>query len=196
MAFDFNEDVILENERVRLQPLVERDAENLLAVATAHDDLVRYSNYLIHKPEYLKRFVLDSINEKAIGQRYPFSIFDKKENAYAGSTSIAAVSNKDGRLEIGWTWIGKKFHQTGLNRNCKFLLLQYAFDTLDFERVELKTDERNSQSRTAMEKMGAVYEGCLRNHTLMPDGFRRNTAYYSILKNEWANLKTNFLLRK
>ena len=196
MAFDFNQNIILENERVLLQPLKESDSQNLLPVATADVELVRYSNYSIHTPEHLTRFILDSIKERDAEQRYPFSIFDKKEAIYAGSSSIAAVSNKDGRLEIGWTWIGKKFQQTGLNRNCKFLLLHYAFETLNFERVELKTDERNMQSRKAMEKMGAVYEGCLRSHTVMPDGFRRNTVYYSILKNEWQVLKKDFLMKK
>ena len=120
-------------------------------------------------------------------------IFDKVKNVYAGCTSFANISNKDKRAEIGWTWIGKDFQKTGLNRHCKFLLLRYMFEHLGFERVEFRTDERNIQSRTAMEKMGAKYEGALRSHTLMNDGFRRTTVYYSILKEEWNKLRTGFL---
>jgi len=125
---------------------------------------------------------------------YPFIIFDKQLNAYAGSTSFMNVSNKDRRLEIGATWIGNRFQKTGLNRNCKFLLMSYAFDELGFERVELKTDERNIKSRTAIEKIGGKFEGILRSHTLMSDGFRRNTVYYGILKSEWRELKQNFII--
>jgi RimJ/RimL family protein N-acetyltransferase len=112
---------------------------------------------------------------------------------YAGSTSFANVSNRDKRLEIGWTWIGKKFQKTGLNRNGKLLMLQYAFETLQFERVELKTDERNMASRTAIEKIGGKFEGILRSHMVVKDGFRRNTVYYSILSKEWPGVKTNLL---
>jgi N-acetyltransferase len=99
------------------------------------------------------------------------------------------VSDKDQRLEIGWTWFGKAFQRTGLNRNVKFLMLQYAFEQLQFERVELKTDERNHPSRKAIEGIGGKFEGILRSHMQLPDGFRRNTVYYSILKAEWPALK-------
>jgi RimJ/RimL family protein N-acetyltransferase len=193
MEFSFNETVILENERALLRPLNEDDADNLLSVATKDKDAVIYSSYYIHTPEYLRQFVTDALNDRDKKFRYPFIIFDKKAGAYAGSTSFAAVSQHDKRLEIGWTWLGKDFQQTGLNRNCKFLLMQYAFDILGYERVELKTDERNLQSRNAIEKIGGKYEGCLRSHTLMRDGFRRNTLYYSILRNEWQDMKMNFL---
>ena len=121
--------------------------------------------------------------------RYPFLIFDKQQQQYAGSTSFGNISNPNARIEIGWTWIGTNFQRTGLNRANKFLMLQYAFETLGFERVELKTDGRNLQSRTAMEKIGATPEGILRSHTVMSDGYRRDTHYYSILKSEWHKIK-------
>ena len=169
--------------------MVAEDKNHLLAVATEHNDLVVYSPYQIHTPKLLEEFVLTSIAERKKEFRYPFTIYDKQKKAYAGSTSIANVSNRNKGLEIGWTWIGKQFQQTGLNRACKFLLLSYAFEELDFERVEFKTDERNMASRTAIEKIGGQYEGALRSHTLMLDGFRRTTVYYSILKQEWPHLK-------
>lgn len=184
---------MLQNERCLLRPLEESDTSNLLAVAIERPDLVRYSPYAIHTPEALAQFVASSLQDRETAFRYPWIIFDKATQAYAGSTSFANVSNKDLRLEIGWTWIGAAFQRTGLNRNAKFLLLEYAFDILGFERVEFRTDARNEASRAAMEKMGALYEGALRSHTLMPDGHRRTTVYYSILRPEWEERRPSFL---
>ena len=90
---------------------------------------------------------------------------------------------------MDWQGISK----TGLNRNCKYLMLEFAFEKIGAERVEFRTDERNTASRTAIEKIGGQFEGIFRSHTLMYDGFRRNTVCYSILKNEWINLKPFFL---
>ena len=98
------------------------------------------------------------------------------------------VSNTDDRLEIGATWIDKKYHGSGLYRQCKLLLLQYVFEDLGAHRVAFSTDERNIRSRKAIEKIGGKFEGILREHTLMYDGYRRNTCCYSILKQEWKNL--------
>lgn len=189
MNFDFSQEITLQNRQVLLRPLSQNDAIHLRTVATENKDLVQYSPYRIDTPAFLDQFIQASLADRQACFRYPFSVFDKRTCQYAGSTSIANVSNKDRRLEIGWTWIGKGFQQTGLNRACKFLLLSFAFDTLHFERVEFKTDERNKASRRAIEKIGGVYEGALRSHTVMNDGFRRNTVYYSILKNEWPPLR-------
>ena len=192
MDLDFSKDIHLENERVLLRPLQENDWINLLKVASEQKDLVQYSPYLIHTEQYLKEFINTAVNNRKNNTHYPFIIFDKQTQQYAGSTSFWNVSNKDKRLEIGVTWIGKGFQRTGLNRQCKFLLMSYAFDALEFERVELKTDERNTQSRNAIQKIGGQFEGIMRSHTLMIDRFRRSTVIYSILKSEWPNLKLNF----
>ena len=189
MDFDFAKNVTLQNHRALLRPLQPADGQLLNGVATAQDDLVLYSPYKIHTPDLLAQYITNSLDERSAGVRYPFAIYDKDQGVWAGSTSIANVSNKDKRFEIGWTWIGKSFQQTGLNRACKYLLLSYAFDELGFERVEFKTDARNTASRAAIEKIGGQYEGALRSHTVMPDGFRRTTVYYSILKEEWPGLK-------
>jgi len=193
MNFPFDADIILENKIARLQPLRLEDSKNLLKVATEDKNLIRYSPAQIYKEEFLSEYVSKSIQERKAGTRYSFCIFDKARNAYAGSTSFLDISNADRRLEIGGTWIGKSFQRTGLNRNCKFLLLGFAFDQLGAERVEFKTDERNHASRTAIEKIGGQLEGVLRSHTVLPDGFRRNTVYYSILKDEWNNMKSTFM---
>lgn len=189
MPFNFTEEYKLENTRVQLRPLMPADATGLEKITANQSDLAPYSPHQLHTPEYLQQFIDASLTERRLNTRYPFLIIDKPTGIYAGSTSIANVSNIDGRLEIGWTWLGKEFRKTGLNRNCKFLLLQFAFEQLQFERVELKTDERNKVSRRAIEKIGGQYEGCLRHHMLMADGHRRNTVYYSILKHEWPSIK-------
>ena len=95
------------------------------------------------------------------------------------------------RLEIGATWLGKQFHGTGLNEQCKFLLLDYAFNA-GVNRVEFRTDQRNRRSRAAIEKIGGKIEGIHREDMILPGGYRRNTVYYSILKNEWEVMKPKF----
>lgn len=189
MKFQFDQDIILENERALLRPLKAEDYDHLLSVATAHKDLLQYSPTPLHEPKLFKKYVTDAIAERETKFRYAFSVYDKKTQQFAGSTSMANVSNYDKRLEIGWTWYGKEFQRSGLNRACKLLLLSYAFDTLEFERVEFRIDERNQPSRTAVEKIGGKLEGILRSHMTMPNGFRRSTCYYSIVKNEWTKVK-------
>jgi RimJ/RimL family protein N-acetyltransferase len=193
MTFPFDEEIILENSFVLLRPLKISDVDNLLTIATSDKDLLQFSPMPVYTKELLTRYIENSINGREGKTRYSFSMFDKIKNAYAGSTSFLNISNADSRLEIGATWISKEFQKTGLNRNCKYLMLAFAFDELKAERVEFKTDERNTASRTAIEKIGGQYEGLLRSHTLLTDGFRRNTICYSILRNEWEATKDNFL---
>lgn len=193
MEFNFTEDIVLENHHVRIAPLTEKDADHLFPVAAEDKSLVQYSPYDIHEPALLREYVTKSLQDRKNEKRYAFSIFDKEMKAYAGSTSFANISNPDKRIEIGWTWIGPHFQGTGLNASCKYLMLQYIFETLEFERAEFKTDERNVLSRKALEKIGATMEGVLRSHTVLTDGFRRNTVYYSILKPEWDTVSRRLI---
>lgn len=193
MDLCFDKELVLENERVLLRPLKADDVAHLLPAALSDPLLLQYSPAPVCSEALLRQYITAALAERASGQRYPFTIFDKQQNAYAGSTSFAAVSNKDQRLEIGYTWLGKSFQKTGLNRNCKLLLISFVFETLRFERVEFKVDERNTASRVALEKIGAKMEGILRSHTVLHDGFRRNTVYYSILRHEWLELKQKFV---
>jgi RimJ/RimL family protein N-acetyltransferase len=193
MNFPFHKNIILENSFALLRPIKEIDIENLLEVATKYKDLLQYSPAPIYSKTLLKKYIDKAIENRQTKMRYTFCVFDKTQNAYAGSTSFLNISNADDRLEIGATWYGKNFQRTGLNTNCKYLLLEYAFDKLGAERIEFKTDERNTASRKAIEKIGGQFEGIFRRHTLMHDGFRRNTVCYSILKPEWQDLKKCFL---
>lgn len=185
MKFPFDKNICLENDRSLLRPLQHTDAEGLLEAACSDPELMRYSTALINSPLLLGQYISTALEEKAQGLRYPFLIIDKTTGHYAGCTSYASIADADERLEIGWTWLGLTYHRTGFNRNNKFLMLQYAFETLGAGRVELRTDERNMRSRTAILGIGATYEGTLRHYKIAYDGFRRNTVYFSILRDEW-----------
>lgn len=179
----------LENNRVRLSLLDLSNYENLSAIAS-EKDLIYYSPSNISTPDNLRSYV-----EKAVDGFYnqsiiPYIVFDKRNNAYAGSTRFGLIDHNNKVLHIGWTWIGHAFQGTGLNINMKFLMLQYAFETMQFEKVEFRIDERNIKSRKAVEKIGGQLEGILRKNVEMKDGYRRNTCCYGILKEEWPNLKT------
>ncbi len=185
---NFSQDIVLEDNRVLLRPLLLSDVAQLKPMAL-DEDTWKYNVSRISSEEELQRWAEDAIRNREARLRYTFAILDKESNLLAGSTSYGNISVPDKRLEIGWTWLGKLFRGSGLNRHCKFLLLSYVFDVLQFERVELKTDVLNQRSRKAMLKLGATEEGILRSHTLMHDGRRRDTIYYSILRHEWQHIK-------
>ena len=186
---NFQSDIVLENERVRLEPLGLQHLPELLPIAQQHPKLLQYSPSPFGSEDGLMQNIELAIKGRENRERYAFAIWDKQFNRYLGSTSFGSISPKDERLEIGWTWLDVAAQGTGLNKHCKFLLLRYAFEQLHYKRVEFKTDSRNLQSRRALEKIGAQYEGELRSHTVLLDGFRRTTAYYSILAEEWPEVK-------
>jgi RimJ/RimL family protein N-acetyltransferase len=178
----------LENERVRLTPL-NFDNYYYLTNIAQEKDLIYFSPSDISSPEKLKLYVevaLEGFNNKTV---MPFLIYDKVKQQYSGSTRFGLINWNDKVLHIGWTWIGHDFQGSGLNKHMKFLMLQYAFETLEFEKVEFRIDERNQKSRKAVEKLDAILEGILRKDTLMKDGHRRNTCCYGILKEEWPIIK-------
>ena len=178
--------IILENDRVRLSPLTLDNYTNLHSVAAEHK-LIQYSPSDIETPAALRRYVEIALEQQKQRSSLPFIIYDKKARAFAGSTRFMNIDYKNKVLEIGSTWIGEKFQGTGLNSQMKNLLLNHAFDMLGFEKVSFRIDERNLQSRKAVEKLGAVLEGILRENAYLLDGYKRNTCCYGILKNEWGN---------
>ena len=178
----------LENTRVKLTLLDLSNYEQLLDIAK-EKDLIFYSPSDISTPEKLRAYVQGAVDGYYHKSIIPFIIYDKENKAYAGSTRFGLINWNNKVLHIGWTWIGHNFQGTGLNANMKFLMLQYAFETLEFEKVEFRIDERNNKSRRAVEKLGATLEGILRQDVLMKDGFRRSTCCYGILKEEWPLIK-------
>ena len=179
----------LENNRVKLTLLDLSNYKHLTQIAQ-EEKLVQYSPTKVDTPEDLKDYVQTAVDNYYHKTAIPFIIFDKQKNAYAGCTRYMNINWKNKVLEIGSTWIGREFQGTGLNKNMKFLMLEYAFETLKFDKVAFRADERNIPSRRAIEKIGATLEGILRKDMLMLDGFKRNTCCYGILKEEWPDIKT------
>ncbi len=180
----------LENDYVKLSLLGLSNYKYLIEVAQ-QPNLVQYSPSKIDTPENLKEYVQDAVDCYYQKTAIPFIIFDKRTSSYAGCTRFGYINWHNKVLHIGWTWIGTQFQGTGLNKHMKFLMLQYAFETLNFDKVEFRIDERNIKSRKAVEKLGAKLEGVLRKDTLMLDGFKRNTCCYGILNEEWIGIKND-----
>lgn len=188
MDFNFQEEIILEDERVLIRPMRNEDKEHLMELLLV-PDLSTYSSLKIKRAKDTLLYIDQCLDDYRAKIRYPFTFYDKKNKIYAGTSCFGNISNQHKRIEIGWTKIAKPLQGTGLNAHCKFLMLRYAFEHLLFNRVELKSHSENIRSRKAMEKIGAKYEGMLRHHMIMPDGTIRDTVYYSILLEEWSTVK-------
>jgi RimJ/RimL family protein N-acetyltransferase len=137
----------------------------------------------------------DTLNEREKGNHYPFVILNKQTNKLIGSTRLFDIHPQHRNLEIGWTWLHPDYWGTAINFECKLLLLTYCFDILKTIRVQLKTSDTNLRSRRAIEKIGAQFEGVLRKDRIRDDGTIRNSAYYSILDDEWENVRQNLISR-
>ncbi len=115
---------------------------------------------------------------------------DQQSDKIVGSTRFLDISISHRHAEIGWTWLAPHVWRTRINTECKYLLLRHGFETLDLIRVQLKTDRRNLTSQQAIERIGGQKEGILRKHRIMPNGYIRDSVYYSILDEEWPLVKT------
>lgn len=187
----FDQNLILENNFVALKVMTAEDKKALRLISNS-SSIWNYFTSNLKTARELDYWVDDAIRLFNLMQRIPFTITSKLHKRPIGSTSFGNISVPDKRIEIGWTWLGRNYQGRGYNKQCKFLLLQYAFEVLQFKRVEFKTDVLNLQSRKALKKIGAVEEGILRSHTVMPKDRRRDTIYYSILREEWDNVKIKY----
>ena len=179
--------VTLEDERVLLRPLEENDYKNLLPFALNERGLWHYSLVRADGEDGLRNYMNIAFKEKKAGKEFPFIVFDKKNNAYAGSTRFYDINLPFKTTQLGYTWYGKNFQGTGLNKHCKFLLLEFAFEKLSLERVEFRADARNERSIAAMKSIGCKVDGILRNNMPTAEGGRRDSIVLSILKDEWFN---------
>jgi RimJ/RimL family protein N-acetyltransferase len=139
--------------------------------------------------EDMRRWVLDILSRAKKGTDVPFVAIHLESSQIAGATRYMNIMPNDRGLEIGGTWYGPDFQRTPVNTECKYLLMRHAFETLGCIRVQLKTDLRNERSQKAIERLGAVKEGVLRNHMILPDGYRRHSVFYSIIDTEWPVVK-------
>jgi RimJ/RimL family protein N-acetyltransferase len=185
VKFDPEAEYILEDEGVLLRPLREDDFENLLLFSLNEPATWNYSHLTAAGEDNLREYIASALRQRAAGVEYPFIVFDKLTNSFAGSTRFYDIQPANQAVQLGYTWYGEKFRGTGLNKHCKFLLLQFAFETLDMIRVEFRADARNDRSIAAMQSIGCKPEGILRSHMPLRDGTRRDSIVLSILKSEW-----------
>ena len=193
---NFNESYQLENSCVLLQPLQVNHAENLLHFALEEPEIWTYSLVPVAGEENLKKYIGQAIDARLQQKEYAFVVIDKRTGEYAGSTRFYDIQVANKVLQLGYTWYGKKFQGTGLNKHCKYLLLEFAFEKLGMERVEFRADNNNARSIAAMKSIGCKVDGVLRSNMPMPDGGRRDSIVLSILKSEWEQaVKANLFAK-
>ena len=181
--------VTLTGQHVRLEPLSEAHVPGLAAVG-CHDRIWRLMLYgMIRSEAQMQSWVQDILRRQASGTDLPFAVIHLASGRVAGATRYLEMRPENKGLEVGGTWYGLEFQRTAVNTECKYLLLEYAFETLGCIRVQLKADLRNERSWRAIERLGAKREGILRNHYIMPDGAHRASVYYSIIDDEWPGVK-------
>jgi len=180
---------------VRVEPLGLEHVPDL-AEATAGDVEVWQWQWRPPADEAELRVILEgALAEGLRGTRQPFAVIDLATGRAIGSSSFLDIEPADERIEIGWTFYARSAWRTAANTETKLLLLGYAFDTLGYERVQLKTHHRNERSQAAILRLGAVYEGTLRHHRVHWDGSRRSSMFYSILSAEWPEVRDRLSAR-
>jgi RimJ/RimL family protein N-acetyltransferase len=180
--------VLLEGRHVRLEPLSLNHHAQFCQVGL-DADLVRWTESYKPTREGVREYIEKAITMQAHGTALPFAVVSKEAGQAIGSTRYGNIDRANRRVEIGWTWYGRDYQRTAANTECKYLLLRHAFETLGCIRVELKTDALNERSRKAILRIGAKEEGIFRHHMLMPSGRIRDTAYFSIIDDEWPDVK-------
>lgn len=186
-----NSDSLIGN-RVKIIPL-EKTHYNALwdAMCTDFEQIFEHYPYKIRSFKDLQQRYNQVLAEKTAKREFPFTLIDQKNGKIVGATSFLDIQPHNRALEIGRTWLHTELWGTHFNTECKYLLLTYCFETLNTVRVQIKTDLNNIRSQRAIEKIGATREGVLRAHIIRDNGTHRDSVYYSILANEWENVKKN-----
>jgi len=192
------EPVDLQGRWVRLEPLSEAHVPEL-SQAGSDPSIWQYMRYGdITTEAGMRRWVRSLLQAQALGTDLPFAVIYLETGKAIGCTRYLEIRPEHRSLEIGGTWYAIAYQRTAVNTECKYLLLRHAFDTLGCIRVQFKTDLRNERSQRALERIGAQKEGVLRNHMILPDGYIRDSVYYSIIQSEWPAVKARLeaLLRR
>ncbi len=183
-------DLVLDNDRVSLRRVRLADRADFARIA--FDPAIwRHFVPQVTTAAELDKFVEQAVQDTLNGTRIVFAIVDRATGRIVGSSAFGNLSPAERRLEIGWSWLGEEARRTGINRAAKFALLQHAFEVLECERVEFKTDVLNAPARMGLAGIGATAEGVLRSFNIMPGGRRRDLIYYSILRHEWPQVSAS-----
>lgn len=183
------ESVTLHGEHVRLEPLAPDHLDALCAIGL-DEELWRWTPHQVTTPQLMRAYIDSALQECTENRALPFVIVAREDDCIAGCTRFGNIDLENRRLEIGWTWIGGRWQRTAVNTETKLLLMTHAFETLKCHRVELKTDALNARSRNAILRIGAKEEGTLRKHMVTESGRLRDTVYFSVLDDEWPDVKT------
>lgn len=183
------EPVVLEGSFIRLEPMTPEHHRPLSEIGL-DPEIWRYTVSMIRTPDEMREYMDSALQLKEAGATLPFVTIERSSGRVVGSTRYGNYDPANRRVEIGWTWLAKPWQRTAINTEAKYLMLTHAFERLHCVRVELKTDVLNTPSRQAMLRIGAKEEGVLRKHTLMWSGRYRDSIYYSILDEEWPEVKS------
>jgi RimJ/RimL family protein N-acetyltransferase len=181
---------------VRLEPVRLEHAERFWDVAKSDlDDIFRWIPYTMKTREDFERLVNNAFSEQDRGESVVFATVERATGRPIGSTRFMNIDRANRRVEIGSTWIAKPWQRTAVNTEAKYLMLRHAFEVWGCARVELKTDALNDKSRNAILRIGAKEEGTLRRHVVTWTGRIRDSVYFSILDDEWPQVKQNLELK-
>lgn len=180
--------VTLADDKISLLPMTRSHILEMRNLSSDSDVWTWYTEDLTD-PDALEQWMTKRLEESERGEKMSYAVQLRETGDIIGATSYGHIDWVEKGIEIGWTWLGKKYIGSGINKHMKFLMLRHAFETMSTERLELRTDEENTRSRRAMEKIGAKHDGTLRNHRSTQGGRRRNTVVYSIIKSEWEQIR-------
>ncbi|WP_459502609.1 GNAT family N-acetyltransferase [Bacillus sp. C1] len=181
------------NNRARLRLMDANDVEKLFAIVEGNKEIWAYLIATMDQYEDMERYVQTAVKGYKEGTDLPFVVIDQQTNEIMGSTRLYSISKENKTAELGQTWYHPSVQRTSINTECKFMLLQYAFEELQLLRVQIKTDLRNERAQRAIERLGVVKEGVLRNERKLPSGYVRDAVVYSIIASEWADVKEQLL---
>lgn len=179
---------MLEGQHVRLEPLAREHIDGLWE-AGGDPEIWRWTSSKIKSRADMESYLEQALSEAERGVSLPFAIIDRASGQIAGTTRFGNIAPEHRRVEIGWTFIAPRFQRTHINTEAKYLMLRHAFEVRASNRVELKTSATNEKSRAAIRRIGAREEGTLRSHMINDDGTVRDTVYYSILAEEWPEVR-------
>jgi RimJ/RimL family protein N-acetyltransferase len=183
------EPVTLEGSFVRLEPMTLEHHPGLTEIGL-DPEIWKRAIAPLRTPEEMRSYIESALKLQREGNTLPFVTIERSSGRIVGSTRFGNYDPANRRIEIGWTWLARPWQRTVTNTEAKYLMLTQAFERLGCVRVELKTDVLNSQSRNAILRIGAKEEGIFRKHTLTSTGRYRDSIYYSILDDEWPQVKS------
>jgi N-acetyltransferase len=185
----FRPPVVLSGRYVRLVPLGPEPLPGLVASAADPEIWTYFRGGDLRTEAAMRTLISELLQRQADGTDLPFTVLDRANDRAIGMSRYLEIDRPNSGVEIGGTWLGREHWRTPCNTEMKLLMLRYAFEVARVHRVQIKTDLRNERAQRAIERLGAVREGILREHVLLGTGCRRSSVYYSILEDEWPSVQ-------